>query len=189
MNTNIDEINLDDLEDVIDNIGYEDESESTHNLSDRETFELYQECLHMIDDFINNDPHLIADPDFFENIHDEISDLIKTQLNVHSPEWFFRSFEKVLYEEELEDIIYHAIDHFFGHILPPRSFENSSIIYDNFDKDIMIKKINELIEIDKNQSSQDTDEWKKDRIYKITASNAYKIFESEAMRNQFIYEK
>ena len=89
-------------------------------------------------------------------------------------------------EEEMEYIIEIAKQNFFEHYIPPRSY-SSSIIIDIPNYNYIENQINLLR--NKVQPDQRTVEWYCFRHNLITASNAYKAFENQTVKNQLIYEK
>jgi len=89
-------------------------------------------------------------------------------------------------EEELDDIILEATCDFFKDFMPIRSYEDARILFEP-DYDYIGAQLTVLR--GKPQPAQRTPEWYKFRHNLITASNAYKAFESQATKNQLIYEK
>ena len=106
----------------------------------------------------------------------------------------------------MNDLLEEAFKIFVTTFYPERSINNSSIIdeipnlntdnqnenyIDDIDRNKKIKSILDKIEHikQKPQPTQRTDEWYKFRHNLITASNAYKAFESQSTINQLIYEK
>ena len=89
-------------------------------------------------------------------------------------------------EEELDDIILEATCDFFKDFMPIRSYEDARILvkpdYDYIGEQLTVLR-------GKPQPAQRTPEWYQFRHNLITASNAYKAFESQATKNQLIYEK
>jgi putative phage-type endonuclease len=144
--------------------------------NDEESLEIYQTCFHLMEEFINTNPTLISDPEFHDIFEDEIYELIYTQ------------FEQdiLVNDDELDDIIEKAIDDFFEDYMPVRSYPDSLIIYEPD-----FEFIDEQLKILRNkpQPAQRTKEWYEFRHKLITASNAYKAFESPATQNQLIFEK
>lgn len=148
-------------------------------LSDEDELELYEMCSHLMYEFIHDHPTIIADPNFEELFDDSISELIHS----HFVDSIYYTDEA---EEEIDEIIEHSKNDFFKSIIPPRSYSSSIILHSpNVEK--IFKQINILRS--KPQPVQRTVEWYTNRYNLITASSAYKIFESQAMKNQLIYEK
>ena len=146
---------------------------------EHESFELYITCIHLMEDFINNNPKLITDPDF-----DEIfDDIIQEEMHL-----IFE--DDVLYtedaEEEMEEIIEHSKNSFFKDFIPPRSY-STNLILQEVDKVYVSTQLQYLR--NKPQPTQRTKEWYEFRHNLITASNAYKAFENQNTQNQLIFEK
>jgi putative phage-type endonuclease len=154
------------------------EKEYTY-FNDEESLELYQTGLHLMEEFIKEHPTLIAEPDFHESFDESIEELMHSHFD-------YDIFYTEDAEDEMEQIIEHTKDDFFKHFMPPRSYPESIILqepnYDFIDKQINILR-------KKPQPTQRTKEWYEFRHNLITASNAYKAFESQSMQNQLIYEK
>jgi putative phage-type endonuclease len=167
---------LPELIDVFNEIIPEDDAEF---FSIDDAFELYITCVHLMEDFIQNNPKLITDPDF-----DEIfNDIIQEEMHV--------IFETdVLYtesaEEEMEEIIEHSKASFFKDFIHPRSYATNLILKD-VDQEYVSTQLQYLR--NKPQPTQRTKEWYEFRHNLITASNAYKAFENQTTQNQLIFEK
>ena len=160
------------LENVLDSIVPQNDA----YFNEEEAIEIYDTCIHLMEEYIDSHPSIISDPDFHDIFYDDIEHIIKTH------------FEDDLCfaEEELEQIIDNAFDDFFEDYMPPRSFEETFILtepnYEVIDKQIAYLK-------SKPQPIQRTKEWYEFRQNLITASNAYKAFENQSSKNQLIYEK
>jgi putative phage-type endonuclease len=164
------------LEDLMDTMQFEEISLFT------EDFDIYifiETSLHLMNDFIYENPTVIAEPDFKEIMLEEIQEVFYTQFE-----------ESILNEIEIEDEIDDMLEYIF------EIFINSFNIKCTTDTDDAIKPnefhlIEEKINILRNiiQPKQRTTEWYEFRNNLITASNAYKAFETPAMINQLIYEK
>ena len=148
--------------------------------SNEDALDCYETCLHLMDELLTSDPTLIAEPDFDEQFDDNIYEI----MHAHFSEDIFFTDEA---EEELNEIIEHAKETFFETIVCPRSYPTTFIRNDNLDYEF----INQQLDILRNkpQPAQRTKEWYEFRHQLITASNAYKAFESPASQNQLIYEK
>jgi putative phage-type endonuclease len=132
-----------------------------------------------MEEFIKNNPKLITEPDFEDIFEDNINELMYAQFE---DDIFFNDDA----EDELDDIILEAMDAFFDDFMPIRSYEDARILVEpDFDY------IGEQLEClrSKPQPAQRTPEWYQFRHNLITASNAYKAFDSQATKNQLIYEK
>ena len=157
-------------------------------------YELIEYVLEIINDYVEENTNIIADPDFDEIIYEDIYDIIYGQYeNYLYPEYYFTYNETV--EDELNEIIDFAFEIFYICFIPERSLDTSNQINPNNsinpnsskNKEDITKIITYLKS--KPQPEQRTNEWYEFRHNLITASNAYKAFESDAMKNQLIYEK
>jgi putative phage-type endonuclease len=145
-----------------------------------ESFEIYDTCIYLINELIENNPD-VDEEDLDEFIDDNLEEL----LCVH--------FENdcSFAEDELYEIIKHAKHDYFAYHCSSSALilDNTSIIDNHLTDKInhLTDKINHLRSIP--QPVQRTKEWYEFRQNLITASNAYKAFESVSMQNQLIYEK
>ena len=148
-------------------------------LNDYECLELYNTCMFLMEELIRNNPTLISDPDFNEIFDENVDELIHSHFET---DVFYTEDA----EDDINDVILRAKEDFFKEFIPPRSYPESIILgepdYDYVKEQIIILK-------NKPQPVQRTKEWYHFRHNLITASNAYKAFESQANKNQLIYEK
>jgi putative phage-type endonuclease len=156
------------------------------------SLDLIETIFHLIENFIEENPTAISEPDFHDDLLEEIKELLLSQFD---EDIFFNEDD----EEDLDILIDFAIEVYFATFSIARSIENtinnneknsinSIEITNNNEK---IDEItNKLIKLRKKpQPVQRTPEWYIFRHNLITASNAYKVFESQAAINQIIYEK
>ena len=165
-----------DLIDVTDLIVPEEEPKY---FNDEESLELYQTCTHLMEEFIINHPTLVSEPDFDDIFDENVKEIMHSHFD-------FDIFYNDDAEDEMEEIIEHAKQDFFKHFMPPRSYPDS-LILEEPDFDYITEQLNILR--NKPQPVQRTKEWYEFRWNLITASNAYKAFESQTVQNQLIYEK
>ena len=147
--------------------------------NDEESLELYQTCTYLMEEFIRDHPALISEPDFEDIFDENIHNLMHSHFD-------FDIFYTEDAEDEMDEIIEHAKNDFFKHFIPPRSYPDS-IIIEEPDFDYISEQLDVLR--NKPQPTQRTKEWYEFRHNLITASNAYKAFESQTVKNQLIYEK
>ena len=147
--------------------------------NDDEFLELYETCLYLMEEFIKDCPTFVSEPDFEDVFDENIQELMYSQFE-------FDVFYTEDAEDEMNDIIEYAKDEFFKNYMPPRSYSNTIILEDPHNNYIT-QQINVLR--NKPQPIQRTKEWYEFRHNLITASNAYKAFESQKVKNQLIYEK
>ncbi len=165
-----------DLIDVTELISPEEEPQY---FNDEEALELYQTCTYLMEEFIKEHPALISEPDFEDIFDENISELMHSHFD-------FDVFYTDDAEDEMEEIIEHAKNDFFKHFIPPRSY-NNTIILEEPDMEFIDEQLEVLRH--KPQPTQRTKQWYEFRHNLITASNAYKAFESQCVKNQLIYEK
>jgi putative phage-type endonuclease len=171
---------LEDLEDILDLLEFEDEPTI---FNEENTLELMETIFHLIDQFLIDNPHIISEPDFNEIVFDEISNLFHIQM-----EDFINCSDYV--EDDLNDIIEDIFKIIIYSFNLDRSIEQSLNIFNSLIDD-SISFIEQQISYLKNvpQPPQRTPEWYLFRWNLITASNAWKAFESCSVVNQLIYEK
>ena len=176
------DFHLKDLEDVTDTLTFSTEPSIFSTFEE----EVTETCLLLMEELMMENPSLISDPDFREWLEEEIEELFFIQLE-ETFQWMNLEEE----EETLQDLLDFSFELFFSIFIPERScFQNDFLNHSSVvSKDIpsLLKKIQYLKS--KPQPVQRTKEWYEFRYQLITASNAYKAFESQAMQNQLIYEK
>ena len=165
---------MNELENIIDSIVVQDEA----FFNEEEEIEMYITCLHMMEYFIHNNPKIITETDFNDIFDDNIYTLIHSMFEDH----LFYTDDA---EDEIDIIIEHAKQDFFDSFIPPRHHPISIIL--NTTKDHVPSNLHKLQNM--YQPEQRTPDWYTYRHNLITASNAYKAFESPATQNQLIYEK
>jgi len=167
--------------------------------SEEDDIDLIGSCLSLMNDYIHENPAEISEPDFEESMKEEVKELLVSTF-AYSPfdtqsnsvvSFFEKKQEQqgspdVDFDEYMEEIIEFSLDMFYIHIIPPRSYPDTFILCHPNIKSIK-KKLHYLV--NKKQPQQRTPEWYEFRHNLITASNAYKAFESQSMQNQLIYEK
>jgi len=169
---------LDELENIIDEIHAEEEP-SIFSL-DEET-DIVNTCIQIMNDYIDEHPAAITEPDFHETMIENVKELLFMQFDN-----FFNTNSDM--EEEIDEFIDIAGELFYIHIIPKRSFIDTFEKKQTADERERIQnRLAKLAEIP--QATQRTKEWYETRHRLITASNAFKVFENESARNQLIYEK
>ena len=138
------------------------------NYSNDETDEELEVCdiidiLESMDEYINVNPKIISDPDF--------DNIFLQDMN--------QQFETCTIIEEIIEL--------FHLLMFPKRSEDRTEQTEEEDKEHVKKQI-ECLHLH-TQHIQRSKEWYDFRNNLITASNAYKIFETNATRNQLIYEK
>ena len=158
--------------------------------------DLIETALHLMEEYMNENPTVISEPDFQEILLEEIEDIFYIQLE----EQILSSSNDSI-EEDMNELIEVAFQMYVSIFCTERSFNqnendndnknedknDNDFSYDTKDKSAIEAKINYLRNIP--QPVQRTNEWYQFRHKLITASNAYKAFESQSTINQLIYEK
>ena len=171
------------LEDILDTLVFEDEPTI---FDESNAVELMETALHLMEEYVIDNPSAISDPDFHEDLLEEIKDI------------FYIQFEEQIFasdfvEDDLNELLEEAFRIFVTTFYPERSSgeEKETTINviegDTNFKDEKEQKIIGLRQIP--QPVQRTPEWYQFRWNLITASNAWKAFESQSTINQLIYEK
>lgn len=174
---------LEELEDILNTLVFEDEPSIFH---EDNTIELMETALHLMDEYVIDNPTAISEPDFHEDLLEEIKDIFYIQFE----EEILRSD---FIEDDMNELLEEAFNIFITTFYPERSNNNVStenatdINPTNINNSIKEQKIIGLREIP--QPIQRTPEWYQFRWNLITASNAWKAFESQSTINQLIYEK
>jgi putative phage-type endonuclease len=191
-NENIRMNDLTDLENILESLVFEDEI-IPNIIDETNALDLIESALILMEDYMNENPTAISEPDFEYEMLEDIKEV------------FYIQFESEILENEwvecdINDLLEEAFQIFITTFYPERSIKNNGILNINVIEDL------ELVELGKNeknqcildkiehirqkpQPSQRTDEWYNFRHNLITASNAYKAFESQSTINQLIYEK
>lgn len=147
-------------------------------------FELFNE-------YMVENPTAISEPDFEETMLEDVKEIYTTIFENHI-------IDDEDIEEDIDDLLKHSWNLFSITSCTQRSFDESLSIDlltnendNNNEKDAHYDLIENQINILRSmpQPVQRTNEWYSFRHNLITASNAYKAFESQAMQNQLIYEK
>ena len=139
--------------------------------------DVLETCMHLIDELLIISPELISDPQFYEHVYDNINLIFHDGKDNNGED-----------DDDIDEIIEYAIELFHCHFIPPRSYSYTYIIDKTPEQITSI--LNQLEKLKNSpQPTQRTSEWYQFRHNLITASNAYKAFESQSTQNQLIYEK
>ena len=140
-----------------------------------------ESAMEFLYEYVNEHPESVSEPDFKEEILQELTEYLCLLFENH-----------LIYDEDLVDEIEFYVDAawdlFSISIFPERSLsqdENENT--EEVDYEFLDKQIDYLRTVP--QPAQRTNEWYTFRHKLITASSAYKAFESQCMQNQLIYEK
>ena len=190
------------LEDILDTLVFEDEP----SIFDGEgAINLLESAMQLMEDYMNENPTAISEPDFHDDMLDDIKELFYIQFEeqINSSDFVeddmnelleeaFRIFTKSFNLERAEDTDTDI----------NTNTNNASAATDATTNDATTEATNEIRILNKQtlmnrivylrskpQPPQRTSEWYKFRHNLITASNAYKAFESQSKINELIYEK
>jgi putative phage-type endonuclease len=178
---------LEELKNIIDDIVPEEEP--LFFIDEETTIDFIETALLLMDTYIEENPTAISEPDFYEIFVDSVRELFLIQFEDH-----INLNEDI--EDDMDDILSDAFNIYFETFYQGRSnsmlpiTETNEIIETNkivSENNILKQKIDYLRSIP--QPEQRTPEWYSFRHNLITASNAYKAFESQSTVNQLIYEK
>ena len=176
---------LEELENIIDKIIPEEYP--LFFIEEKNTIDFIESALELMDIYIEENPTAVSEPDFHECFVDSIKEL------------FFIQFEEQIYfnediEDDMNDILDDAFNIYFESFYQGRTsnnIENEEIVETVFQNN-NINTLNQIkIEYLRTlpQPVQRTPAWYLFRHNLITASNAYKAFESQSTVNQLIFEK
>ena len=176
---------LEDLEDITDLLVFEDEPSI---FTEEYAIELVETALHLMDEYMEHHPHCISEQNFHEILLEEIKDIFYVQMEDHIDDLDIGDD----IEDDMNELLEDAFNIFISTFHPDKSQDEKDkfIEQEEFNDEELLKieeKIQKLREIP--QETQRTDGWYKFRWNCITASNAYKAFETQASINQLIYEK
>jgi len=178
---------LDELKDILDTLLFEEEPSI---FDETAALELVETALHLMDEFISFNPHIISEPDFLDILLEEVTDLFYIQMEDHIENLY--NGDDI--EDDMNDLIQDSFYIFINTFYPDKldhihntNDNNRNNDIDDQEINFIEEKINRLREIP--QPIQRTPEWYQFRWNLITASNAWKAFESQCMINQLIYEK
>ena len=152
-----------------------------NELNETECENFVEDLLLIMYDYALHNIHLFSKEDYDELFVKHVDEYVDFIINmIH---------ETQISKNSLEELINYAINIFYEICIPPRSFHGTYILKTRSeeDKKVITKKLDYLRNMP--QPQQRTTEWYKFRNNLITASNAYKIFDTDASRNQLIYEK
>jgi len=172
---------LNELKDILDELYFEDEPSIFDN---NNALDLVESALYLMEDYMNENPTAISEPDFEENLLDDIKEIFYIQFE-----------EEILNSEYVEDDINELLEDAFNIFIttfyPERSLSSEINTMELSEKSSKDKITQDKIEHirQKPQPEQRSEEWYSFRHNLITASNAYKAFEGQNTINQLIYEK
>jgi putative phage-type endonuclease len=154
--------------------------------------ELYSSLLQLFYDYVELHPTQISEPSFEEDMVDAVNELLSIFFEDDDDKYddyvdLFNDFVEIVLPFFYESNIYTRRSYSGSIILPKLDQCHLLNNNNNNNTENIIKKLEYLSTIP--QPEQRTDEWYVFRNNLITASNAYKIFESQSQQNSLIYEK
>jgi putative phage-type endonuclease len=178
---------LEPLEDIMNTLTFEDEP----NIFNEEyAIQIVETALHLMEEFMEENPTAISEPNFHDILLEEVKEMFYVQMEDHI-------LESDYIEYDMNDLLEDAFNIYIATFHPERSLKNNDEDDNNsFEEksnnynevtNIIEQKIQKLRDIP--QPVQRTPEWYQFRWNLITASNAWKAFESQNTINQLIYEK
>ena len=175
---------LESLTDCTDLLIFEDEPTI---FTEEYVVEFVETALHLMIEYTEEYPQVVSDPDFPDILLDEIRELVYIQFEDHIS--IFNAGDDI--EDDINDILDDALTIFLSTFYPDKLYNKGqeSIGYEITDKEIdeIEEKIQRLRGMP--QPVQRTPAWYQFRWNLITASNAWKAFETQSSMNQLIYEK
>jgi putative phage-type endonuclease len=176
---------LEELEDITDKLVFEDEPSI---FTEEYAVELVETALYLMDEYMEQHPHAISEPNFHEILLEEIKDIFYVQMEDHIDDLDIGDD----IEDDMNELLEDAFNIFITTFHPDKSNNSKDkLIESNKLNDEELSIIEKKIQIlrDIPQPIQRTPEWYQFRWNLITASNAWKAFETQSSINQLIYEK
>ena len=182
---------LEDLEDIANLLYFQDQP---CVFTEEYAVELVETALHLMDEYISGNPHVVSEPDFHDILLEEIKDIFYIQIEDYMESEHLINRDDI--EDDMDELLEEAFHIFITVFYPDRcsndcidnnKFSSLEFKYDDAELAIIENKIQSLRDIP--QPTQRTEEWYQFRWNLITASNAWKAFESHPAINQLIYEK
>jgi putative phage-type endonuclease len=174
---------LEDLEDITDKLVFHDEPSI---FTEEYAVDLVETALHLMNEYMEDHPHAISEPNFHDILLEEIKDIFYIQMEDHIDDLDIGDD----IEDDMNELLDDAFNIFITTFHPERSIEDNVTSFKENNQVEMNEieyKIQGLRELP--QPVQRTPEWYQFRWNLITASNAWKAFESQSAINQLIYEK
>jgi putative phage-type endonuclease len=170
---------LEDLTDILDDI-IPDDDDDVSNIENSIlcTDDFLEMVLHLMEEYVTEDPMAIADPNFHNEFLGEIFEMTMSQMGHEL--WVYQNEVIVDRIEEMSEIFYESF-------MPRRSYPTTLILNNEINTKQLTAKIAYLR--GKPQPAQRTAEWYEFRHKLITASNAYKGLTEGSELNQIIFEK
>lgn len=152
--------------------------------------ELYETIMINMEEFVHANPYAISRPSFEDDIYNYTKHVFDEQF-INNNVNIICTLEQQDEITQMFNILYKMCSGIFYQIVIPRRSFKTSFVRHHIQNNINNAQLKSKIEhIDnKPQPEQRTPEWYSYRHNLITASNAWKCFESEKTKNNVIYEK
>jgi putative phage-type endonuclease len=170
---------LEELKDISNLIIFEEEPSI---FSSDYAVDLLESSLILLDELINSNIYILSEINCKEILLEDLCEIFFIQFEDYIENIFY--YENL--EEDITDLLEEVIEIYFISFYPEINCNEIKTL-NNEEYNIIEKKIQNLREVF--QPIQRTEEWYKFRWNLITASNAWKAFESQSTVNQLIYEK
>jgi putative phage-type endonuclease len=159
-----------------------------HDISEADFISMNESMIFNMDLFVNDHYKYIANEDFEETIKSSIYELFTNELTSYlsSKNKLCSMCDEYCIREYFDFVFSYVEMSFYQKIIPKRSFTTTFIRNIPNVENMKIKILNVK---NKYQPEQRSSEWYQYRYNLITASNAWKCFENNNVRNQLIYEK
>lgn len=183
---------------------------------EQELNSIFETCLHLAEDYITSNPTCMSESDFDENIYDDIEEIVEhpfledifyddaaqnmlEDVITYALQYYFDTFmplrtqvtplllndsATVEFAHSVEPSLSQATSHATSH-----ATSNSASLEQSHEAKVSIIAAQIEYLRSKPQPAQRTPEWYTFRHNLITASNAFKAFDSQSSKNQLIFEK
>jgi putative phage-type endonuclease len=174
---------LEELEDITDTLAFEDEPSI---FTEEYAVELVESALLLMDNYMEQHPTAISEPNFHYILLEDIKEIFYIQME--------EQIDDLDYGDDIEDDMNELLEVAFNIFITTFHTERTSddnIINITENNQVEMNEIEYKIQRlrDIPQPIQRTPEWYQFRWNLITASNAWKAFETQSSINQLIYEK
>ena len=113
---------LEDLQDIMDTLVFEDEPSIFNEVS---AIELVETALHLMDEYMEDNPHTFTEPNFHDILLEEIKDLFYIQIEDYIESELLMNSEDI--EDDMNDLLEDAFTIFITTFYPERSITENII--------------------------------------------------------------
>jgi hypothetical protein len=127
---------IEELDDILDTLIFEDEPSI---FNEENALELYETIFHLTDCYIEENPHAISEPDFYDTLLEEIQEILYIQMEDH----ILCELNNDYIEDDMNDLIEEALHIYLITFYQDRSIEQKhhENNYDEDEIDIIEEKI------------------------------------------------